>query len=161
MNLLLVQHAQAKSKETDPERPLTKKGVQDIRRVGGFLEMSTGLNVANVFHSGKTRARQTAEVLGEFLKPQEGVHEAKGLDPLADPAIWAQRLTTEEVDLALVGHLPHMSRIASLLLAGDPQKEIVAFQQGGVVCLTRTGEGGGWSLEWMVTPGILEGFQPA
>jgi phosphohistidine phosphatase len=160
MNLLLVQHAQAKSKEMDPERPLTEKGMQDIRRVAGFLEMSSDLNIANIFHSGKTRARQTAEALGDFLKPQEGIHEVEGLNPLADPAIWAQRLAAEAADLALVGHLPHMSRTASLLLAGDPQKEIIAFQQGGVVCLTRTSEGTAWSLGWMVTPGILEGFQP-
>lgn len=161
MNVYLVQHAQATSKEVAPQRPLTEKGMQDIRRVAAFIEQHAGLDVDRIFHSGKTRARQTAETLAGYLAPEKGVHEAEGLDPLADPTIWAERLAIEDADIALVGHLPYMSRFASLLLAGDSKKEIVAFRQGAIVCLTRTGEGAGWSLGWMITPQILEGFQPA
>jgi phosphohistidine phosphatase len=161
MKLYLVQHANAKSKEEDPDRPLSDMGWEDIRRVAGFLDEHVAPDVKRIYHSGKTRARQTAEVLGKSLNPQEGVHKAEGLDPLADPEIWAERLAAEATDLMLVGHLPYMSRIASLLLVGDPEKEIVTFQQGGVVCLARGGEWKAWSLQWMVIPAILEGFQLA
>jgi phosphohistidine phosphatase len=161
MNVYLVQHANAKSKEEDPNRPLSEAGRKDIRRVAGFLKQNAGLNVARIHHSGKTRARQTAEILGEFLNPQEGVQETEGLDPLADLAIWAEHLAIEDVDLVLVGHLPHMSRIAALLLAGDPEKEVVTFQQGGMVALARSEEQPAWSLQWMIVPAILGAEQPA
>ena len=50
----------------------------------------------------------------------------------------------------LVGHLPFMSRLASLLLAGEPEAGVVRFQTSGIVCLSR--EQGEWSLSWAVTP---------
>ena len=37
MNLYLVQHAKAKQKEEDPERPLTENGISSISRVAFLL----------------------------------------------------------------------------------------------------------------------------
>lgn len=54
----------------------------------------------------------------------------------------------------LVGHLPHLSKLAGLLLAGDPERKVVGFRQGGVACMERD-EAGGWSVAWVVTPGLL------
>ncbi len=56
----------------------------------------------------------------------------------------------------LVGHLPHMSRLASLLLKGDAEKNAVNFKQGSVVCLENPGDGN-FSVEWMVTPELVPG----
>jgi phosphohistidine phosphatase len=53
----------------------------------------------------------------------------------------------------LVGHLPHLSRLASLLLVDDPGREIVAFRMGGIVCCGH-GEGR-WRLKWMLTPELI------
>jgi phosphohistidine phosphatase len=53
----------------------------------------------------------------------------------------------------LVGHLPFMARLASLLLTRDPKAEIVAFQPGTVLCLE--GEGGTWRVAWMLRPELL------
>ena len=54
----------------------------------------------------------------------------------------------------VVGHLPHLSRLASLLLTGESEAEIVAFQMAGIVCLGRA-DRGSWSLRWMVIPQVL------
>ena len=54
----------------------------------------------------------------------------------------------------LVGHLPYMSKLASLLLCGDETKPVIAFQTGGVLCLQRAGRDA-WSVRWMVTPNIV------
>lgn len=113
-----------------------------------------GIQVSRILHSGKLRARQTAEALAKRLKAPGGVSETDGLNPLDDPAVWAERLATEREDLMLVGHLPHMSRLAALLLAGDADQPIVQFQMGGVVCLSRDDEGR-WSVDWLVVPQIL------
>ena len=50
----------------------------------------------------------------------------------------------------LVGHLPHLSRLASLLLVGDATREIVAFRMGGIVCLEN--DAGRWRIKWILTP---------
>lgn len=54
----------------------------------------------------------------------------------------------------IVGHLPHLGKLASLLVRGDTEKAVVQFQQGGVVCLAQ-GDEGDWTITWMVVPEIL------
>ena len=54
----------------------------------------------------------------------------------------------------LVGHLPFMSRLTGLLVAGDPELEVVRFQNAGVVCLREYESQ--WSVEWMVVPSLVK-----
>lgn len=154
MNLYLVQHAEAKSKVEDPERPLSEQGQADIRKVAAYVAAWAPLQVSHIIHSGKTRAQQTAEVLAQALSPSEGVTVSADLPPLAEPTIWAGRLTDIQTDVMLVGHLPHLSKLAALLLCQNENKKIVDFQMGGIVCLGRD-EAGDWSVRWMVTPQIV------
>ena len=154
MNLYLVQHAESKSKEEDPERALSDKGLNDITRVAAYVTEHGDMNVRSILHSGKTRARQTAEALAEYLNPPGGVEETDGLAPLDDPSIWADRLAESVEDTMLVGHLPHLSKLASLLLCGDDSNAIVAFQMAGIVCLTRD-DPGNWAIRWMLTPQVV------
>ena len=153
MRLYLVQHAEAKPQAEDPARPLSEKGREDIRRVANFIK-AKGIEVSKIFHSGKLRAKQTAEVLAEGISSTGGIEESEGLAPLDDPGIWAQRLREGTEDLMLVGHLPHLSKLAGLLLAGDPERKVVGFRNGGVVCLERD-EDGNWSVGWVLTPELL------
>ncbi len=53
----------------------------------------------------------------------------------------------------LVGHLPHLSRLAALLLAESPEPEIVAFRNAGVVCLER--QEGRFAVRWILTPELV------
>jgi phosphohistidine phosphatase len=153
MRLYLLQHAEAKREQEDPNRDLTEKGRADITKVAKHLE-SLGLKVSQVFHSGKTRARTTAEILAARLKPVKGVSETDGLAPLDDPKVWAERASNLMEDVALVGHLPHLARLAGLLLCGEAEKSAVNFHMGGVVCLNRT-DAGTWGLEWVLIPELL------
>ena len=54
----------------------------------------------------------------------------------------------------IVGHLPFLGRLAALLLTGNADKEVVAFQFGCVVCLNGDDEVR-WKLEWMMVPKLL------
>ena len=154
MNLYLVQHAEAKREEEDPERPLSEKGWTDIRKVAAYITEHIDINVSAIMHSGKTRARQTAEALAEYLNPPEGIKEAEGLDPLAEPSAWVGRLAETKEDTILVGHLPHLLKLSAHLLSQDETKKILEFQMGGIVCL-RKDELGTWSVQWMIIPRIL------
>jgi phosphohistidine phosphatase len=155
MNLYLVQHAEAKQKEEDPERSLSNKGWADIRKVAAFVAAHSNIKVDNIFHSGKTRTQQTAEVLAEYLNPARGVEESEGLQPLDDPSTWAERLAVIEEDIVLVGHLPHLNKLSAYLICQNPDKTVIDFQMGGVVCLGKD-ESGTWSIRWMVIPQILD-----
>ncbi len=154
MLLYLVQHAEAKREEEDPSRGLTEKGLQDITKVATYAG-KLHIAVSKIFHSGKTRALQTAQVLAGYLKPDKGVTEIDGLGPMDDPEIWKDRLSRANEDMVLVGHLPHLGRLSSLLLCGDEEKNIIDFRMGGIVCL-KNFEDGHWSVEWMVVPEIIE-----
>ncbi len=122
-----------------------------MEAVAAFLRGKIG--PVTILHSGKLRARQTAEVLAASLTPGSRPEETDGLEPLADPKVWAARAEKAEGDLMVVGHLPHLERLASLLLTGEEGARPVAFRMGGVVCLEK-GEGG-WAVRWAVTPDLL------
>jgi phosphohistidine phosphatase len=159
MFLYLVQHGDAKRKEEDPARPLSEKGLRDITRVASYISQ-LDIKVYKIFHSTKLRARQTAEVLSVNLNPAKGMSEVDGLSPMDDPAIWAGRLKDVPDDITLVGHLPHLARLASVLLCGDAGKNPVSFRMAGVVCM-RKDDKGAWSLQWVLTPEMILGEKGA
>jgi len=104
-------------------------------------------------HSGKLRAKQTAEVLAEHLNPARGVLVSKDLEPLADPVILKRRLDETVEDSVLVGHLPHLQKLTGHLLTSNENKLVVTFRNAGIVCLDR--ESGYWTIQWIITPEIL------
>ncbi len=156
MDLYLVQHGEAKSETEDPERPLTERGAETVRQMAIWASQ-VGVRVAQIRHSGKRRAEQTAALLGERLNPSKGVVAVGGLKPNDDPHPVAEALQTEHEPLMLVGHLPFLSRLTGILVAGDPEGGVVRFQQAGIVCLQR--EEGKWSVRWLVPPELLGAFQ--
>jgi phosphohistidine phosphatase len=127
MKLYLVQQGDAKTKEESPDRPLTDKGRDVSEKTACFSAEQAQISVNAVLHSGKTRARDTAEIMAAYLCPTKGVSEEKDLLPNDDPQEWASRLSEEKEDIMLVGQLPHLSKLASLLLAGSYEKDIIDF----------------------------------
>ena len=154
MKLYLVRHGEHVSEDLDPRRPLSEKGLRDVRRVGEFLIGQKDFRVEQIFHSPKQRALETAQALAKYLNPAKGVFESEGLLPMDDPSDWAYRISQTREDTMLVGHLPFMARLASLLLCGRFDVVDVDFQTGSVVCLERK-VSGGWMLVWSVNPGLL------
>lgn len=154
MRVYLVQHGEAMSKSEDPARPLTERGRDDVARVAAFAQRA-GVKVAQIRHSGKRRAEETAVTLAEHLEPVHGVMLQAGLGPRDDVGPVAELLKRETQPLILAGHLPFMDRLAGLLVAGDSQRSIIRFQQGGIVCLERDPESWTWAVRWVVTPDLI------
>ncbi len=151
MNLYLVRHGQPKSEEEDPERPLSEKGRRDIEKLAVFVSQKFNIHLQRILHSPKLRARQTAEILSNDLSPHLQLEEVSGLKPLDDPHIWADHLSKMGEDVMLVGHLPHLSELASLLLDSDNESDHIGFTAGEMVCLQRN-ESGTWSFQWSMKP---------
>lgn len=153
MRLYLVQHGNAVASEVDPERPLSDRGQQDVEKIAGFIKPLT-LNIDYIWHSEKKRAAQTAEIIAASIPPQKACIQRQGLAPNDDVTALKNELASANQDIMIVGHLPFLSKLASLLLAGSESANTVAFKQGGIVCLSRS-EQGQWQIDWMVTPELL------
>jgi len=154
MKLYLVQHAKAASTDVDPERPLTEEGRQDIQKVAAFIK-PLNLSVDYLWHSSKTRAIQTAEILAEVIKINKEKIEREGLTPNDDVPAVKDELASAQQDTMIVSHMPFVSKLASLLLTDREFAGTVAFRQGGIVCLSSS-EPNQWQIEWMVIPELLD-----
>ncbi|MCG8508119.1 MAG: phosphohistidine phosphatase SixA [Rhodospirillales bacterium] len=156
MKIYLMQHGDAVSAEENPARPLSDKGLKDVGRQAAFLARSR-VRVTRVIHSGKARALATALAMAEVIGPGREVEQAEaGLSPNSGTDQLAGAANALDEDFLVVGHMPFMGRMVSRLLTGNEDGVSVAFTPGTVACLER-GDGGKWSLNWVLRPELLGG----
>ena len=154
MKIYLVQHGQAETKAKNPERPLTEQGKDDVQRIAGALAHA-GVVVKRVIHSGKLRARQTAEILAIRIAPGVSLETSDSINPNDNPAAFDLQINNENTDTLVIGHLPFMAKLVSQLVAGDGSRNIVDYQPGSVVCLELI-EKDNWQINWMLRPELLD-----
>jgi phosphohistidine phosphatase len=145
MAMYFVQHGLALAKEADPKRALSAEGRKEIECISAHLSR-VGLAVKRVFHSGKTRAWETAQIFAEQIGDGR-TGEISGMGPKDDVREFAAAL---EDDAMYVGHLPHMERLVSYLVTGREDPAVVKFSNGGVVCVEK--DGAGFHIEWYLRP---------
>ena len=153
MHAYLVQHGKAKPAEEDPNRGLSDEGRNEVTRIAEFLR-ELRITISLIQHSGKLRAEETAHILASSIRCTAGPCHGEGLNPSDDPAETATFLNVYTDDVLIVGHLPHLERLTSLLLTGNPDRRPVQFRNGGVVCLEKESNGT-WSLVWAIVPDLL------
>ncbi len=153
MALFLAQHGKSQPKDLDPEQGLSAAGILDVEQVA-TTGREQGLRVARIIHSGKKRARQTAEIFAKALEPAGGVQEQEGLKPLDDPAAFAATLTDTD-DLLVVGHLPFMEKLVAYLVTGSMEPLVLKCINGGIVCLDRDPAGDHWLIKWTIVPRLV------
>jgi len=151
MRLYLMQHGEAKSEAEDPERSLTMRGEEETRKVSGATKR-LGLRPSTIYHSGKKRAEQTAEIIAGTLGLS--VRLGQGLNPNDDVRPWVERISKAAEDLTIVGHLPFLEKLASFLVCGDEGAKAVMFRYSAVLCLEKK-ESGGWALDWIIRPEMV------
>jgi phosphohistidine phosphatase len=147
LQLFLVHHGAAVGPEIDPRRPLSAEGRDAVERLAATAA-ARGAYPSIVWHSGKLRARQTAEAFWRACNPLAEFSATRDLQP-ADPPAWMRdRLRGETRDVALVGHFPHLPLLLALLRG---ETEISAdFPQHGVVALVSDDEGDTWRELWQL-----------
>ena len=139
MDLYLVRHAIAEPRDAeraheDARRPLTKEGLTLFRAAAHGLR-ALGIEVDGVLASPYARVWSTAEILHAEAKWPAPVRWQE-LEPGIEPAACLASLRVRsESALALVGHQPQLSRLASLLVSGAPDAVGLELKKGGVVCL--------------------------
>jgi len=152
MALYLVQHGKSLSKDIDPEQGLSQEGQSEVEMIAAVAR-GYGVAVDGIAHSGKKRARQTADIFATALDVTDQIAERSGLKPLDDVTAVAQTVSAAENQM-LVGHLPFMERLTSQLITGSIDKPVFKFQNGGIVCLEQDPEQRFWFIKWTLMPHI-------
>jgi phosphohistidine phosphatase len=146
MRLVLVHHADAVGADVDPQRPLSMIGRFDVARLAAAAA-ARGVAPAVIWHSGKLRARQTAEAFWKACNPFAEFKATRGLQPSDGPWLFRDVLAEEARDLLVVGHMPSLPRILALLSTGSDDSD-PRFPLHGVVALEREPEDRLWKEAW-------------
>lgn len=142
--IYLVHHAAALGPEEDPQRPLSIAGRMHADRLAA-LAAERGVKPAAIWHSGKLRARQTAESFWRACNPLADFTAINGLRPDDPPGRIRDLLAGESREIMLVGHMPSLPRILSLLVSGREDAP-PAFPLHGLVALEQ--QNGQWAERW-------------
>jgi phosphohistidine phosphatase len=158
MQLTLVHHGDAVGPDVDPRRPLSLIGRADVERLAA-LAAARGVKPTAVWHSGKLRAKQTAEAFWRSCNALAPLSAARDLQP-GDPPAWIRDRLREEalgatgeagvlsiLSILIVGHFPHLPRLLTLLVTGG-ETETPSFPQHGLVHLQTGDQGNTWREVW-------------
>lgn len=148
MKLYLLRHGRADWPEwdqPDDERPLTKKGKKEMRRVAKFL-CRLKIAPALILTSPLPRARETAEIVARRL-----CRELKEDDALA-PGFRPHKLRIlleryGRQDLMIVGHESDFSRTIAGFTGGR-----IELAKGGLARVDLDQAGRRGELIWLLTP---------
>jgi phosphohistidine phosphatase len=104
-----------------------------------------GVRPDQFWHSGKLRARQTAELFWQACNPLGQFSAARGLQP-DDPPDWIRdELESDSRSILIVGHMPHLNRLLQQLL-DETESATASFPVHGCVALER--ENKRWKEIW-------------
>jgi len=156
MRLCFVRHADALPGADDAARPLSERGQEQARKLGGyFKDLGVVFNAA--YTSPLLRARQTAKLILKRRLLAKGAKLAV-TDALlnetskADFERWLSELPPAE-HVLLVGHAPSLDEhLAKLLGVADP--EAVALRKGAVA-VVETEAGRRPTLRLFLSPKLL------
>lgn len=154
--VVVMRHAEPVSSMEDAARPLSVEGRRQADLMASWIA-ATGVAPDEVRTSNRLRARQTADVVARRLGLAPGrSREWNALAPDADPAVAAADLDTDPRRVVLVGHLPHVERLVSTLVAGDPTLTHLEMDYASAVVLTKTGER--WAIRAALGPADVLAF---
>lgn len=144
--IYLIHHADAVGPDVEPQRPLSVTGKDHAEALA--LEVARrGVKPAVIWHSGKLRARQTAEPFLRLCNPLAEFSAIRGLQP-ADPPGWIKdQVTGEHREVMLVGHMPNLPRLLTLLVTGSETSSL-SFPLHGAIALEAAGEL--WVERWRI-----------
>ncbi len=137
MRLYLMQHALAYSSEENSERALSPAGIEQAKQSAHGIRR-LGLEFDLIMTSPKRRAKQTAALVAEGVRyPYSDIMTTEALMPDQEPGALLELLQNESTDsrILIVGHLPHLARLADTLIQGGD----LIFENAGLTCLEMSG----------------------
>lgn len=128
-------------------RPLSQRGITASTALA-VAAASRGVKPDLIWHSGKIRAIQTAQLFRSACNPQAAFTAVRGLLP-GDPPRWVRdELLGDVRSILIVGHMPHLPGLLSLLRGQplDAAAAALSFPLNGCVALEPSGDL--WTEVW-------------
>lgn len=151
MKLYLMRHGTALSPHPGAERQLTAEGREEAQVSADFLARHAP-GIRRIFHSGVSRAEETARIVGEKLGLSVEHHpNMQEGDPAAHTAPLIESLSE---DTLLVGHFSHIPRLASWLLLRGEERVFFITHCASIICLERDADGV-WMLDYFLGPAVV------
>ena len=152
MKLLFLRHGEADWPDwnrPDDERPLTKRGQKEMKRVAEFLEL-LDFRADAILSSPLPRARQTAEIVAERMGKEVTI------EPNLAHGFNSKRLRkmighTDAAEVMIVGHEPEFSQVIKELTGGK-----VKLSKAGVALLEIDRDASAGELRWLFPPKIAK-----
>ncbi|MBA3938136.1 MAG: histidine phosphatase family protein [Planctomycetes bacterium] len=153
MHLTLLRHAKATDREewseSDADRPLTKAGIEQARRV--LVATAPLITASEIWSSPWLRARQTGELASSVWElPLREMPWLAG--EALQPAERAARLE-RRTDTVLVGHEPDLGDLARFLCGAR-----LDLKKCGLVLLVGDPVSGGMTLRGLWSPKMVLGL---
>lgn len=152
MEIFLVRNAAAEESDEVAEalRPLSTRGRKRMNKaIKGLRRL--GVEFDHLFHSPWLSAVQTAEILAPLNGGASATTDLLAAEPGIELANLARQFTLDQSNpdarVALLGHQPWISQLASLLITGETQHaDNLPIKRGGVIWLTGVAAPGGAEL---------------
>ncbi len=154
MQVFLIRHAHALDAAEDPKRPLSQRGRNQVRTLARFLKQTDVFQPDELWHSPLARAQETAALLERRLGLRAKLVTVAELESGDGVTVIAKRLRKRRRPLAVIGHEPHLSALASLLIAGAAEPPLFVLKKCAIVALERTGTR--WAVRWHISSELLE-----
>jgi phosphohistidine phosphatase len=155
LDIYLLRHGDAEARGPDGRdatRALTERGRTEVREAArGLARLGVALDV--ILTSPLTRAQETAAIAAEVLRPADGTHLCQPLDGSGtDDAVFAAIAAQDARRLMLVGHIPQLPELASVLVWGAPEAAL-ALGKAGLIRIVTAGlpPSARGELRWLLT----------
>lgn len=142
MKVYLTRHGEARD---EGSRPLSEKGKKEVLSVVQKLSVKN-IEVDEIFHSGKERAKETCEILAKNLFNNTPIKVSQDLLPNSDVSFWGTILNKEIKNYLIVGHLPFLPELTYYLTG-----EYIEFETANIVCLEKL-PSSKWNVLWKIVP---------
>ncbi|MFN8847646.1 MAG: SixA phosphatase family protein [Bdellovibrionales bacterium] len=168
IQLVLIRHSvalereefQKKTKLDDAFRPLTMKGRRRLEKVSRMMKKRWVKQFDMIITSPYTRAKQSAQIISQVYDEQKIVESAE-LVPQSPPQAFVKWMRSQNFKgntLAIVGHEPNLSLLATYLLAGN-EYAFLEFKKAGLMCLeidmVKSLGPSSAQLQWLIAPKMV------
>ena len=150
MKLYLMRHGEASATKDDTEQVLTPHGKAAIEQLAERLQHEK-LQLSQVYHSGKKRAQQTAEIMIRFIAPGLTANVLDNIKPSDDPAFVLPVINSWSENCLITSHLPFIPNLVTLLTRSDSHLGSINYVPGTLICLEKNNDNH-WEIIWATAP---------
>ena len=153
MKVFLLRHSIAAYGGPDPDRPLTREGRHHAEALARFIRDNPFYNYTEIWCSPYLRARQTAKPFLDEQSCSISYQEMDCLVPFGEPMEVLSKLIEVHHSVLIVGHNPHLSQLARILMGMNQGHVHLPFKKSGLMAFKKDQfSQTGYSLAGYLTP---------